>query len=262
MNKIVIQNKGSFFSLDDEGYIINPASWEKVDQKWLPIIDEIIAWYKKAHPQTLTHVYIRGSVVKGEAVEGISDIDSFAFIDLPNRKVHSAWCSYARHELKQKYPNVTDFELSVSQVSEAHKKQIVLCQALCVHGEPLVAHKLKPGPDLYMHLPGIQESLQGILSELETTESSEEIIDICVWTSKHIVRTGLELCLTRSKKYSRDLYKCWEIFAEYYPGRSDNMLQVVDLVLNPSTDKAKLVLIFDFWREWFEFEVRNLGLEL
>ena len=40
------------------------------------------------------------------------------------------------------------------------------------------------------------------------------------------------------------------------------MLQVVDLVLNPSTDKAKLVLIFDFWREWFEFEVRNLGLEL
>ena len=82
-NKIEIKPMGSYFELDSDGYIMNPASIEKIQSKWYPAIDDVIEVYKKVCGDKLINIYVRGSVAKGQAVEGISDLDTYAFIEGP-----------------------------------------------------------------------------------------------------------------------------------------------------------------------------------
>lgn len=41
-NKIEVQPKGSYFQTDVDGFLINPTSMEKVQEKWKPIIDDVV----------------------------------------------------------------------------------------------------------------------------------------------------------------------------------------------------------------------------
>src|SRR5688572_33403162 len=86
-NKVQIQPKGSYFQTDENGFLINPASAGKVQEKWKPLINDIAEAYKTKYGEKLKNVYIRGSVAKGEAVEGVSDIDTFAYVDLSEEEL-------------------------------------------------------------------------------------------------------------------------------------------------------------------------------
>ena len=76
---IEIRKTGSYFDTDSEGYLINPASMTKIQEEWKPIVNDVVKTYKEQFGDDLISVYLRGSVSKGEAVAGISDIDSFAY---------------------------------------------------------------------------------------------------------------------------------------------------------------------------------------
>ena len=111
-NKIEIQPKGSYFQTDENGFLINPASAEKVQEKWKPLIDDIVESYKNKYGEKLKSVYIRGSVAKGEAVEGVSDIDTFAYVDLPKEELLENNINRdMRKYIEEKYDFVEDIEM-------------------------------------------------------------------------------------------------------------------------------------------------------
>jgi len=43
---IEIQETGSYFKIDEDGYLINPASIEKIQEEWKPLVDEVVESYK------------------------------------------------------------------------------------------------------------------------------------------------------------------------------------------------------------------------
>ena len=145
--KIEIKPMGSYFEVDSEGYVINPASLEKVQEDWRPVIDDITEGYKKIFGYKLTQVYIRGSVAKGQAVPGVSDIDTFAYVDLQKEEIDNSKNKEFKETLGEKYPFVKGFEFwaDPQTISGSHSEQIILNQAICIYGEPVVVQKLKPG---------------------------------------------------------------------------------------------------------------------
>ena len=261
-NKIEIRPVGSYFEVDEEGYLKNPASAEKIQEKWKPLIGDIVEAYKKQFGDKLLNVYIRGSVAKGEAVEGISDVDTFAYVDLSKEEIKKDWVKTAEIELRTKYPFANGIELGGFPPSDIEDDGALLNQSLCVFGEPLEVPKTKkPGREStsMRHLPNINKRMDWFEKKIEKIDSDdkEELKSACVWLMKEMLRCGFELTMERSGRYTRDLYLCYKDFSEYYPDKEALMREILDLALNPTSDKDKIKEVKDQILPWMVEESKR-----
>lgn len=255
-NKTKIEPKGSYFKVDENGFLINPASFDKIQEKWKPVVDDVVLLYQNLYGNKLKNVYIRGSVAKGEAVDGVSDVDTFAFVDMPKDELKEKSTNRAmRKHIEEKYSFVEGIEMGASPFSEIRDDYIILNQSLCVYGEPIQVPKLKPGKDMALHAPTFYNRFNWFERFLEKDDSEEEVKRGCVWLMKGLLRTGFELTMERSQKYTRDLYRCYETFAEYYPEKEIEMREVLDLALNPITNKKKLKDVMEDIGSWLLLEI-------
>lgn len=255
--EIQIKPMGSYFEVDADGYIVNPASSEKIQERWEPVIEDVINAYKAAYGDSLRNVYIRGSVAKGQAVDGVSDIDTFAYVDLPKEDIKHDWVNTTEKELTAKHDFVSEIELGASPMSDIEKDSIILNQSICVYGEPIEAPKLKTGKELAIHARKFHKRVDWYRERLAKDEGDEETRKGCVWFMKGILRVGFEITMERSHRYTRDLYRCYETFAEYYPEKEPEMREVLYLALNPTTDKDKIRQVIDGFAQWILSEVPN-----
>ncbi len=244
--KIEIKPKGSYFDVDKNGFLINPASAEKIQEKWKPLVGDIVEVYKGKYCEKLKNVYLRGSVAKGEAIEGVSDIDTFAYVDLSKEELKDNNTNRdMRKHIEEKYDFVEDIEMGAFPISNITNDYIILNQSLCVYGEPISIPKLKVGKEMAIHSPTFYNRFTWFEKFLEKDESEQEIRKGCVWLMKGLLRVGFELTMERSQKYTRDLYRCYETFSEYYPEKEAEMREVLDLALNPTVDKNKMKEIME-----------------
>lgn len=252
IEQIEIKPVGSYFELDSEGYIVNPTSAEKIQEEWKPLLDDVVALYKAQYGDTLKSVYVRGSVAKGQAVQGVSDVDTLAYIDssLPKHEVDRDWIESAEAELLKKYPFAQKVEMETIPFSDIHKDYIILNQSLLLYGTASEIPKLKPGKELMIHAPRLEKRMKWFEEKLQNLDSPEELEKGCVWFMKNTLRAGFELTMERSKRYTRDLYLCYKDFAEYYPDKEPQMREVLHYALNPTNDKKKLKEIFDGIIPW------------
>lgn len=256
---VKIQPRGSFFEVDEDGYVVNPTSYEKIQKEWKPVIDDTVEWYKETFSDDLINVYIRGSVAKGEAIKNMSDLDTFAFVDLQWDEIEEAFTNSDIPNIKEKYSFVTDVEIHVEPIerSEEQNNVILLNQSLCVYGEPLDVPKLKPGKEMVIHAPYIGKRLEKLERFMNEEQSDEDIQETCVWFMKGLLRSGCEIVMERSGKYTRDLYPCYKIFSQYYPKKEKDMKEVLQLALNPTTDKSKIEKIMKNIGGWMKNEAEK-----
>lgn len=253
---IKIEPTGSYFKVDSDGYLVNPASKDKLQEKWKPLVDDIVEAYKENYKEYLESVYIRGSVAKGEAVEYISDIDTFAYVNLSKDKIDNDWKKNFREEMKMKYPFTDGIELMVIS-SEGENINLILNQSVLIHGERQPVEKIRLGKELILHATSIQSRLEGTLRRLDENRDEEFIQGECQWAMKGIVRMGLELVLERSGKYSRDLYPCYKIFSQYYPEKEAEIREVLHLALNPTNNKEVIKEVINGFGNWLQEEIKN-----
>lgn len=77
--------------------------------------------------------------------------------------------------------------------------------------------KLKVEKDLAIHSRNFHKRVDRYKERLAKEEVDEETKKSCVWFMKGLLRVGFEITMERSQKYTRDLYRCYETFSEYYP---------------------------------------------
>lgn len=258
---IEIQKTGSYFKIGEEGYLVNPTSHEKLQNRWKPAIDDVVELYKKTFGDKLKNVYIRGSAAKGKAIEGISDLDTFAYVYLEENEFPKGWTKDFREIFKQKYPFINGLDVRLKPVSTESQGAVLLHQSLCVFGEPTIPKKLKIGRELILHAPKLQKRFD-MFYEFKKNIIEEEIPEECTWQMKGILRTGLELVIERSGKYSRDLYPCYELFSEYYPEKEPEMKEVLYLALNPTDNINKIEEVITGIGAWLVQELESvLGIK-
>lgn len=254
---IEIKPTGSYFEIDSEGYLINPASEEKLQNEWKPVIQDIVEAYKENFGENLQSVYIRGSVAKGKAIEYISDIDTFAFVDIAKEEINNKWKKEFREKMSKLYPFVEGVELFVISLKEPEDVNLILNQSLLVYGTPQPFQRVKFGKNLILHAYYIDERFEGTLRRLNEDRNQEDIKGECQWAMKGIVRMGLELVMERSGKYSRDLYPCYEVFSQYYPEKEPEMREALHLALNPTSDKDEIRRVINSLGKWLQEEIER-----
>lgn len=250
--EIPIREIGSFFDVDSDGYLINPASKDKITAEWQPVVKDIIEAYKLHYGDLLHSVYIRGSVGKGDAVSGISDIDTFAYTNQKKNEIKTDWMDSFEKEMLAKYPFVQGVELSVDPTEDALNDRILILQSACVFGEDLNEKmpKIKVGKETLGHVYSFAKNLTWFDEWATKPQEAEEIKKSCTWLMKRFLRTGLELTMERAGLYTRDLYPSYKIFAEYYPEKEVQMKEVLYLALNPTDNLDTIKRIRDDFGVW------------
>lgn len=267
---IELKRHGSYLEVDKDGFVLPVDQNIEIQTKWKPIISDVIEFYKD-HLDGIISIFIRGSVAKGQAVEGVSDLDSFCIVengtklfrDIPKIKEKFV------EELQIKYPFCTHAEISSTQYLHINKEvserkrsiisELIKTQSVCVYGKDL-SKDIKPfrvyemiGHALFIE--GELDKLPGYF--LEDEGNPEELKETCIWISRRLVRSGFDLVMEKENKFTRDLYLCFESFSKYYPNMENQMKEILNLSLNPISDVDKINIYLSNICPWLISEINN-----
>ena len=247
-----IQPIGHFFAKDAAGYLLNDTAFEKIPQHWLPVLEKIKNKYLQFYGSQVHSIYLRGSLPRGVAVDGFSDVDVFALL----HEVDWRWRivdfqTEIEAELQSEFSFVRQVEAMASAyqfpffelVSPSGGKNkrlavVIKTQSLCIHGTDLNAQipPCLPDRNMILHLHWLEEDVIDFLKKKEEEASPSEIRAII----KVIIRSGFELVLEKQKIFTPDLYWCAHAFGETFPEQADEMWELLYLFLNPPEEIGRL----------------------
>lgn len=261
---------GDLLTTDSQGFIINPCSFEKILPPWTEIIADLKAAYLEIFGQKLHSIYIRGSVPRGKAISRVSDLDSLVVIygDLEENEL--AQIQLCRRRLKYQYSFCTSVEfiwVGYEELigAESTLKMVIKTQSLCIFGDDLtlVLPNYKPGIEMVSHAFELAEDLKELENELRCLGTnyifySDFVKDRCAWIMKRIIRVGLELVMLREQVFTRDLYPSYLLFTKHYPSQANYMNKALQLAINPSDNRAGLLIFLREFGSWLLGEIENV----
>lgn len=255
-----IQNIGTILDVDENGFVVKQAAVEKIQTRWRPAVDVIVAAYRHHFGRDLYSVYIRGSVALGRAIDNISDIDSIALVNMSREKIDLSWRQAFEAEFAKSFLFINGVEIIVQPLGNIGKgsRIMIKTQAVCVYGEDIsdTLPSLKPGEGMAQHIFGLERDIKNMKDFLrQDDKDSAEIQRKCTWIMKRILRSGCELVMERSQSYTRDLYPCYELFARYYPQKDAEMYRVLEMAVNPTSNRREIINILDDFGGWITGEI-------
>ena len=108
---IKIRPTGAYLELDDGGHVTRIASLEKTQDAWRPLIEDVKEFYVHELGDNLHSVFLRGSVAKGQAEDGVADLDSFCVVR-ERARFDEARRREFRAKMKERYPFCLGIELA------------------------------------------------------------------------------------------------------------------------------------------------------
>jgi len=247
---IKIQKHGAVLRTNADGYLIPDVSLDNIVPPWDEAVNFIKEAYIKHLGKRLHSVYIRGSVARGLAVEGISDVDSFALVhgDPPEQEDELDWAKRVIEQYMKRFPFSHRPEILINGEKSFCKnlegKWWLRLGAICIYGENLIP-RIPPVKfetvvaDFQFQRDYISKIVDQFHEGIKNAES-ERSKGYCRWICKRFLRVGMGLVLPRAKVFTRDLYYCYEEFVRFYPQRDTAMWQALEFAINPTEDKEVL----------------------
>ncbi len=260
---IPIRAIGNYLPQDKNGFIINDLSIEKIDKKWLPILEIITTTYHQELGENLVSVYIRGSVPRNLAVDNISDLDTFALVKpaFSDNKIRWQKANFEANTfqiINNKYSFINGLEMNLATFDEAflnsNLAMIIKTQALLLTGKN-ISKQLKsyqPNEEMMLHKYWLKTDINDFLKINKDNFELEN----CSQIMKVILRSGFELVMERVGNFSPDLYICYQDFSKFYPQKKAEMYQVLNWYLNPISNKLLLNNFINEFGKWLLFELK------
>jgi hypothetical protein len=255
-----IRSIGRFWRLDADGFIQNDAAPEKI----LPPYSELVAEVRDAYLQHLGQhadgIYVRGTVARGVAVEGMSDLDSFALVGRDPEDLDLSWAEDVAELLRSRHPYVTGVDLGCvahDQIGSTERFSeldlLMVTQTACVWGEDVIPYlpRYRPGilvanSDISQIKPDIEEAIVGLNRDSRAPSTRYW----CRRIAKNIIRAGFSLTILRERSYTRDLYPCYRAFARAYSKQESGMRRAVEHALDPSLDAEEVKAFLGEFGGW------------
>lgn len=262
-----IRNIGGYLDIDEAGFIVKKASPDAFQQAWKPVIADAVEAYKEHFGKHLVAAYVRGSAAKGEAIDGLSDLDTIAIVDLPPEHIDTSWKTAFNAAMAERYPFVEGVEIlaiTPAQAKDPNRGHRIMLktQSACVFGLD-ISDSLPPiriGKDAAQHAPSLVAELEDAIVFFGQHWGTDDAADRrrCSWAMKRILRTGFELVMERERKYTRDLYPCFEGFSRHYPEMRPLMRETLERAINPTADLDTVLRILRAWLRFMPEEIERI----
>lgn len=256
----MIRPHGRCYPVDAQGFLRPDAHEALVPPLWQPLVAAAVAAYETHLGPALHSVYLRGSVPRGLAIPGMSDLDTFAVVDGP---VDQTWMEPVAAELGVLLPSCTHVELHIEErgvLNDPHHwlGRVLSFQSACVWGSSLIdsVPPHRADASLLGHLPLLTSDLRSARGWLDDPE--EETTVIAGWIARRTVRSGMELVVSRSGRFARDLWPCLQAFSEHYPAHQGTMEDVVRMALAPPGTRGQVDALCTGFGLWLAAEGHHI----
>ncbi|MFG2285012.1 nucleotidyltransferase [Streptomyces sp. NPDC048595] len=251
--------------LDRDGYFVREGSLDRVSARFAPVVAQLgTRLTDHFGPDRLHSSYLFGSIPRGTAVAGVSDLDALvALRDEPTDADHAA-ARRIEAELDAAHWQIDGAGLLLFGVdrllSELERYDLawfVACLCTPLGGPDLAARLPRYRPtsllaretngDLFRDLPGLREKAAAATTEAEHTRLTRGV-------ARRLVRTGFTLVMPRWGGWTSDLAQSAEVFGRYYPAHAEQMRAAARAARTPDAYPKLLDELLDGLAPWLADE--------
>jgi uncharacterized protein len=250
--------------LNQDGTIAREGALDRVTAEFVPVVEATRARIVRTFGKRLHSAYLYGSIPRGTATPGTSDLDLLVVL-------HEEASDEERAEAKAIEAALDSSFLQINGVGIVLGSTGVLLSELERYdGGFFVACLCTPlvGDDLASQLPRFRPT--GLLAR-ETNgdlalllprwraRAAEAVTDSDRLTlsrgiGRRLVRTGFTLVMPRWRGWTGDLEESAEVFGQYYPEHAEQMRNAAAAGRVPSADPAVLGMLIDDLGPWLAAE--------
>ncbi|MGW1069021.1 nucleotidyltransferase domain-containing protein [Streptomyces aureus] len=237
--------------LDAEGYIEREGSLARVPEAFRPVVAAARDRLRDVFGARLDGAYVYGSIPRGTAREGRSDLDLLLSLHDGPTEADRADARVLEAALDQEFAEIdgvgTLLFSRARLLSDLERHDLgwfVACLCTPLLGEDLAGHLPRYRPDallaretngdLALLLPRWRERIAAVE---DTDEARRPLVRSM---SRHLVRTGFTLVMPRWNGWTSDLGEMAGAFSAYYPERASEMREAATAGHEPTGDPAVL----------------------
>jgi len=251
--------------LDQDGYIAREGDLARVPQAFAPVVEAAAAAITSAFgPDRLHSAYLYGSIPRGTAVPGVSDLDVMLALHDDPGDTDRATATGVENALDARFAQINGAGIGLAStatlLSDIERHDLgwfVAC--LCT---PLIGEDLGTQLPRYRPTSLLARETNGDLGDLlprwhdllgeARTDVSLRALSRTV--SRKLVRTGFTLVMPRWGGWTSDLRESAGIFGSYYPARRDQMKLAAVVARAPTADRSLLSMLADDLGPWLAAE--------
>jgi uncharacterized protein len=251
--------------LDADGFIAREGDLARVPREFAPVVAAARSAVQRAFgPQRLHGAYLYGSVPRGTAVPGVSDLDVLLALRGEPGDADRAAARRLEGALDARFPQVNGVGIELAStatlLSDLERYDLgwfVACLCTPLAGEDLAARLPRYRPtsllaretngDLADLLPGWREQLRDARTDAGLRALSRRV-------SRRVVRTGFTLVMPRWGGWTSDLAESAAVFGRYYPARRAQMRAAAAAAREPAAERPVLAMLTGDLGPWLAAE--------
>lgn len=244
--------------MENDGYIRVDESGKmescikgQIEQKYLPVIEDLVEKICEIGGSNIRSILLRGSVACNKVIPGVSDIDFVIILKSTSEKMTQEIEMLAAKEAKKYQQVFTTIDLSCYEYAECirpENNRLLMNLKLTgrkVYGEDMICRL----PDLYCN----EELAKRIY--VQTVQESQETLDrikkrericymgierkpsfLCVWFMRSFCRGLIAFSMLETKRFSLNVGNSCEEFLACYPEYEKQIRECQKLEREPSED--------------------------
>jgi predicted nucleotidyltransferase len=251
--------------LNHDGTIAREGSLDLVPEAFAPVVGAARARITEAFGSDRLHsAYLYGSIPRGAAVAGTSDLDLMLALRADPTAADRAGAAALEKRLDAAFPQVNGVGILLCSVgvllSELERFDLgffVACLCTPLLGDDLARQLPRYRPtgllaretngDLALVLPDWRGR-----AARAATDAARRVLSRGV--ARRLVRTGFTLVMPRWGGWTSDLDRTAGIFGHYYPERAEQVRLAARIGHAPSADPAVLGLLIENLAPWLAAE--------
>lgn len=213
--------------VDADGYILNPTSVDKINIVYQEFLSQVIEILKKCAGAKLHSVYIYGSVGRGEAVLGSSDIDVSVVLTSPFTPQEMKLLNQESKKIRSNNPVVSKVDYDIGLVADVFEKNSQYYWGFwlkhvctCVYGEDLSFYFPKMKPNIHICRALNKDLIDTLNSYRKAIIGGETDNHTLLSVLKRIVRGAYCYVAVRDESWSTSIQENLIILQYYFPGEA------------------------------------------
>lgn len=251
--------------LDRDGFIEREGSLARVPEAFAPVVAAARTGILSAFaPGRLHSAYLYGSVPRGTAVPGTSDLDLLVALHDEPAAGDRVTARRLEGELDARFPQVNGAGIllysAAALVSDEERHDLgwfVACLCTPLAGEDLAVRlpRYRPTPLLARETNGdLGDLLPGWRDRLGGAQTDAALRVLARGVGRRLVRTGFTLVMPRFGGWTSDLEESAAVFGRYYPPRAGQMKTAAAAGLVPAADPSVLAMLIADLGPWLAAE--------
>ncbi len=251
--------------LDEDGFIAREGDLARVPEAFAPVVAAARAGIADAFgPARLHSAYLYGSIPRGTAVPGVSDLDVLLALHDEPAEPDRAAARRLEAALDARFPQLGGAGILLSStatlLSDLERYDLgwfVACLCTPLAGPDLAARlpRYRPTSLLARETNGdLGDVLPGWRDRLRAERTEEGLRALSRYVGRRVVRTGFTLVMPRWGGWTSDLGESAAVFGRYYPDRASQMAAAAAIGRAPAADRAVLSMLIDDLGPWLAAE--------